>query len=354
MPTPNTIPYLKYQDIQIPDNLLQQQLQQYFQNGQYTEALTLLSNNNLQLEGKAYIANTINTLINGVMTLENYYYQGVTVFLSNLANQYQTMINNLRKRGTWTNSIQYTPYNFVVYNNNIYMCILQPPVGTPPTNTTYWLYLGLRGIQGPPGINVVMEYAWDSDVTYQVNDLVTYDGNIYVALQENTKVLPGTDPSTWMLFIQIETGGIIISVDTPSITVNNSIWFKPQSDPSQATSTTPIIGQFYRYVADSKAWDPMYPNTVFNWVINYGDYAQPVFIDQVTIATSAWQNKTWTYTYPTLTEQSLVDVIPNGALSTAQKSLYNGLSIAISGTTITLTSATTPTVSLPIQIRIIQ
>ena len=44
MANPNTLPSYHYQDIQIPDASLQSQLRQYWSTGQYSEALSLLSN----------------------------------------------------------------------------------------------------------------------------------------------------------------------------------------------------------------------------------------------------------------------------------------------------------------------
>ena len=354
MPNPNTISTIRYQDIQISDVTLQKQFQQYYLTGQYSQALLLLANNSQQLQGKAFIANTINTIITGLLALENYYYQGVTVYLSNLAIQYQTMINNLRKRSNWLASVQYTPYNFVVYNDDLYMCIEQPPIGTLPTNTTYWLYLGLQGLDGPPGVNVTMEYDWEQTTPYQMNDLVVYNDSIYVAIQDNTGVVPGTNDSVWMVFIQFDKGQIYVGTEPPASLNNNVVWFQTQTDPSQATGTTPVVGQFQRYLFDYSSWDPMYPNTVFNWVQDYSNYAQPVFVDTVTIQTSDWVSSQWTYTYANLTEQSVVDILPNGTMTTAQADIYNNLSMAIAGTTITLTTGVTPTVALTIRIRIIQ
>ena len=65
MPNPNTIPWLHYQDIQIPDYNLQQLFMQYYKQGQHQEALSLLAGNSAQLKGKAFIASTINTIVSG-------------------------------------------------------------------------------------------------------------------------------------------------------------------------------------------------------------------------------------------------------------------------------------------------
>lgn len=362
MPNPNTIPFTRYQDIQIPDVPLRQQFQRHFEAGQYYEASTLLLNNADQLNGKVFNANTINILINGILILENYYNDGVTLFLSNLTNEYQIMINNFIRRGTWLDSIQYTPYNFVVYNNNIYMCIQEPPIGTLPTNTTYWLFLGLNGEQGAPGVDVNMRYGWIATETYAVNDLVVYNDNIYVAIRENTGLNPANNPDDWLLFIQFERGQIYVGTTDPTSPINDVVWFQTDTDPSQATDTTPILGQFKRYLGEYATWDDMYPNTLFNWVNGYSDYNVESYNSQHNVQVSDWTNNTTKIEYyiAPLAEQTIVDVMPDGELTTEQQNLYNSLSLSLEGfstptdgITLTLTSNIIPTVNLPIQVQII-
>lgn len=353
MANPNTIPWLHYQDIQISDVTLRTQFRQYMQTGQYAEALSLLNNNQEQLQAKAYIANTINTITSGILELEEYYNTGVTLFLSNLASQYFNLVENLKKRGVWLSNIQYSPYNFVAYDNNIYMCIKQAPIGTIPTNTEFWIYIGLEGIQGYPGTNVTMKYDWNSNNTYSPNDLVVYDGDIYVALTKNTGVVPSLNESTWLLFLKNVKGQIYVGVNSPTNPLNNTIWFETQSDPTQATSLTPIIGRFKRYIENQNIWDDMYPNTIFNLIVDEGNYAAPYFNEIIVIQQNQWSSNQWTYNYLNLTPQNFVYILPAAEMNQSQNNLYNNLSISISGTNIVLTSGITPTSDLPINILII-
>lgn len=353
MPNPNTIPTLHYQDIQIPDVTLYQQFQQYVAQGNFTQALSLLQNNAQQLQGKSYIANTINTITAGILDLEGRFNTGVNLFLSNLATQYSALIANMKKAGTWLANVQYTPYNFVIYNQEYYMCIQQPPIGTGPTNTTYWLYLGLRGAQGAPGIDVNMRYEWNATDTYNLNDLVVYGSTIYVALQTNTGVTPGTDPSKWLVFLVATPGQIYVGTAAPQYPQQDTIWFQTQVDPLAQTTTTPIVGLFNRYNEGSASWEPMYPNTVFTWIDGTADYAPPLVVENITIQPTDWASQQYTYGYAGLTANSFVKVLPVSTFSDEQYALYNTLTISISGTNIILTTTqTTPTVALPIRIEI--
>lgn len=353
MPNPNTLPSYHYQDIQIPDASLQQQLQQYWATGQYSQALSLLSTNATQLQGKAFIADLINILSSGVLDLETRYNTAVPVFLSSLATQYSTLISNFISQGTWNASVQYTPFNFVVYNSEVYMCISQPPTGTVPTDTTYWLYLGLRGEQGAPGIDVNMRYTWNSANTYNPNDLVVYGTNIYVALVQNTGVTPGSDSNTWGIFIATTPGQINVGTAAPSKYVQNTVWFQTQVDPLTQTTNTPLVGQFYRYNTDISDWEEMYPNVLFRWLDGYENYVPSAVEVNINIQPSYWQNQQFTYSYPTLTDTSFVQIYPASGITAVQYAMYNTLSISVSGTTITLsTSMTTPTSDVPIIIKI--
>lgn len=350
MPNPNTLEWLHYQDIQIPDVTLRQQFRQYMQTGQYAQALAILTNNAAQLKGKAYIADTINTIINGVVNLQERYNTGVTVYLADLLTQFNTLVDNLRRKGTWQSTVQYTPYNFVVYNNEVYMCIAKPSIGTLPTDTTYWLYLGLRGQQGDPGIDVNMTFDWNSGTPYQPNDLVVYQGNIYCAKNANTGIVP-TDEGTWGLFLLLGEGKINVSVNPPANPTRDMIWFQTQSDPDSATTNDPIIGTFKRYNRDTEQWDDMFPNVLFTWIVGADEYAPIKMVEDVTIQPAQWQGNTWTYSNSSITDTSSVEIWPNN-LNSAQYALYNSLTIQVSAGQIVFNTTNNPTIDLPIIITI--
>lgn len=352
MANPNTLPSYHYQDIQIPDASLQSQLRQYWSTGQYSEALSFLSNNATQLQGKAFIADLINILFSGVLDLETRYNTAVPVFLSNLATQYSTLISNFISHGVWNASAQYTPFNFVAYNNEVYMCISKPPIGTLPTNTTYWLYLGLRGEQGASGIDVNMRYTWNNTNTYNINDLVVYGQNIYVALVQNTNVVPGSDSTTWGIFLTINPGQINVGITAPANPVQNEVWFQTQVDPLTQTSTTPLIGQFNRYNTDTDSWEEMYPNILFRWLDGFDDYIPMALYIDLDIQPNQWVNQTYTYQYPFLTANNLVNVLPANGITQSQYAVYNSLSLSVNETNIVLSTSSTPAIDVPLIIQI--
>lgn len=350
MPNPNTIPTIRYQDIQIDDVELRQQFKSLMAAGNYTQAIQILTNNAQQLHGKAYIAETINTLMSGVLELESWFNTGVTVYLSNLATQYQNMINEFRRAGTWDSATAYIPYNFVVQDEELYMCIQETTAGIPVTNETYWLHLNIRGLTGVPGVDVVMRYNYNSGTTYQANDLVVYQGRIYVALQTTSGIDP-TDTSRWLLFLAVIPGEIIVSTTAPEDVIDGTVWFQVESDPNSATDTTPILGQFNRYIESSDEWEIMYPNTLFELIDGTEIFAPLLYYEQLDIQVSQWVNNTFTYTNNLIGADSIIKILPDIPMTDLEYNLYNQLTISITGNSFTLTVEDTPAV--PVGIRIL-
>ena len=352
MANPNTLDWIHYQDIQINDVNIATQFQQYFLRGQYVESLSLLTNNSTQLQGKAYIAQTLNVICSNLLNLEEKFNNNVPVFLNNLLTQYTTLINNFINRQEWNSTTQYQPYNFVIYNEDIYMCYSVPPVGTFPSDNNYWIFLGLKGKQGPPGINVNMKYGWNSSTFYQTNDLVVYDYNIYVALKNNNNVVPGTDSTTWLEFLLSSPGEIYVGITEPSNLVNNAIWFKTEEDISSQTTNTTLIGGFYCYNINNLEWVPMYPNTLFHLIQGIDNYSPVAQYFNFVILTNQWNNKEYSYTNYSINSNSYINVFPGNFLNENQYILYNNLNMEINNNTIVFSSNINPTVDLPIIIKI--
>lgn len=353
MPNPNTIETWRYQDIQIPDVALRQEFDRYMQFGQYVEALDLLKNNEAQLKGKAYVADAINKIVNGVLAMEDEFNQNVLVYLSDLAMRYSDIIDSIKNIGSWQATVQYEPYNIVMSGIKAYMCIKSPPIGTGVEDKTYWLELGLKGEKGASGIDVAIKYAWNRAQNYVVNDLVSYKNNLYVALRQNVNIAPDTDPTAWLLFVSYEKGKIFVSDKSPANPIDNTIWFHTQVSVENAPVNVPVKGVFKRYVQNNAQWEEMYPATVYQLVANAEELASKVILREANIQPNDWVGNKWTYPVPTLTQNSVVDILPISPMSEAQVRYYGKLKIDIQGVNIILTTDVTPTEPLNIRIRII-
>lgn len=350
MANPNSLfPWLKYQDIQIADIALRTQFESYMSVGNYSQALRLLSDNQSQLQGKAWIGDSINTLVNGIITLENLYNDNVIKFLSDLSETLQSLVDNYRNVGTWIVGNEYKELNFVAYDNEMYMALQGVPANIPITDTNYWLYVGLRGEQGAAGVNVRQQYDYSSGKVYNINDLVVYQGQIYVALKSNTNVLP-TNSDTWLLYERVVKANIYVSNVAPTEElINGKIWFKTQSDPYTHLADTPIIGTFMMY--QNGTWEEMYPDTIFDWVEDKDQYREVGFEFQAIIQTNEWNNLSVDVSNSHITIDSIVNIMPQSNMSNTQWIEYNKLeSVTVANGKITITANAQITQSLPIKI----
>lgn len=350
MANPNSLfPWLKYQDIQIADIALRTQFESYMSVGNYSQALRLLSDNQSQLQGKAWIGDSINTLVNGIITLESLYNDNVIKFLSDLSETLQSLVDNYRNVGTWIVGNEYKELNFVAYDNEMYMALQDVPANTSITDTNYWLYVGLRGEQGVAGVNVRQQYNYSSGKAYNINDLVVYQGQIYVALKSNTNVLP-TNSDTWLLYERVVKANIYVSNVAPTEElINGKIWFKTQSDPYTHLADTPIIGTFMMY--QNGTWEEMYPDTIFDWVEDKDQYREVGFEFQAIIQTNEWNNLSVDVSNNHITIDSIVNVMPQSNMSNTQWVEYNKLeSVTVANGKITITANSQITQSLPIKI----
>lgn len=112
----------------------------------------------------------------------------------------QTAIGNLRHCGEYDSETTYQVRNVVSYQGASYMTI-QSTTGNAPTDTAYWLPVALKGEKGavlsPRG-------AYSASENYLVNDLVSYNGSVYYNVQSCTGIAP-TNGEYWALLIQ---GGV--------------------------------------------------------------------------------------------------------------------------------------------------
>jgi hypothetical protein len=91
-------------------------------------------------------------------------------------------------QGAYSASVQYVQNDVVTYGANAYVYTnTTASTGSTPTNTTYWSVM-TAGLQ--------FEGTWSASASYQANDIVTFGGKSYVALQDNTNQDP-TEAAYW-------------------------------------------------------------------------------------------------------------------------------------------------------------
>ena len=216
---------MKYQDIQVNDIALQSQFATYWMQGNYTEALSLLENNE-QLDSKAFVAEVMLKIGQSLAIVENYYARDFENALSLDLTLFNASINEFRNRKQWDSAIAYKIGNAVEYNNNAYVCI-QDNTNQLPTDTNYWVELiGLQGDKGAPGIEVNYRGQWLSSQIYNKNDIVIYGDYIWVAMRDDVTITPSSTSDAWMIFLPFPKVKIIVSREQPVNIYDGLIWAK--------------------------------------------------------------------------------------------------------------------------------
>lgn len=219
----NTIDITRAQDINTSDISLQTQYRTAWNNQQYSTAFSIISNNP-QLASKVVNNAFITLLVNGILTLENFYGDNVTDFLNNLLTNWQSDVDSIQYLGDYQSSTSYTVGNFVSYNDAIYMCI-QDGVHAI-TDTASWTLLGLQGEDGAVGTGLSYAGTWSNTSTYSQYDMVSYGSGLYIAITGSTGSTPSTNPNVWLLGVDATPRGILTGPTEPSDIDTGDIWWE--------------------------------------------------------------------------------------------------------------------------------
>lgn len=196
------------------------------QSNNITGAQNIL-NSNSSLANQIINDNTINPLINGVNTLELTPKEDIDYFLEDLLNDFQEMIDNTKIMGEYNANTQYYPHNFVYYNGKGYYANSQPPIGTLPTNTNYWIEYDIQGFQGYGGIDLNLMFSWDNSTAYNEGDVVVYKNKLWCAVASNTGVEPNLNHYPWIIITMPQLPNkASISISQPYNYNIGEFWFR--------------------------------------------------------------------------------------------------------------------------------
>lgn len=170
------------------------QFNTYIVNGQFSNASTLLQSNT-ELQKCIIDSVYMNQLSKTVEEVED-------LFLNDIQNYiHETVIH----KGEWNSAAKYTKYNFVTYSINgviqTFECLRDDtPIGTVPTNTTYWVIRTIRGEdgqQGASGTGLSPRGTWGAYTQYYKDDLVSYNNVLWAARKDNLGYVPYDDSAVW-------------------------------------------------------------------------------------------------------------------------------------------------------------
>ena len=182
------------------DAQLVSQIQNSILAGDFANASAIL-NANPYLNGKIFNANDYNQMRDAILALERFYDEDIYNYIAQQQATWYAEVDKFNYKGIYSSTTQYEKNNMVNYTTTegtfLYLCLQTPQTGTPPTNTTYWRVLTIRGERGLSGEGLSFAWVWDSTTQYNVNDVVVYGNKWWASTQVNRGQQPANGSSYW-------------------------------------------------------------------------------------------------------------------------------------------------------------
>lgn len=218
------------------DGLLIAQYQAALQAGNITQANQILAQIP-QGTQKIITATDLNKLTQAIQAVERFYKTDVKPYIQSQQESWLNIINQFSYEGVWSNGTSYVTNNIVSYTTGgltlLFIATSIPPIGTAPTNTQYWRLLTIQGQPGTSGNGLSYRQEWNGTVQYNVNDSVTYDGILWMALRVNRNIQPGTDSSYWKNVMKLEATTYPIQDTEPTNLQVGGLWFNTSNNPTK-------------------------------------------------------------------------------------------------------------------------
>ncbi len=228
--------FMTFLNIVASDGPLIAQYQQAMEAGNTTLANQILTQIP-QGTQKIITATDLNTLSQAMLSVERFYLTDIKPYVQNLQQNWLSVINQFSYKGVWQSGSSYVTNNLVSYTvsglNLVYIALSDVPVGTAPTNQTYWRLLTIQGQTGASGTGLSYRQEWSNSVAYSTNDAVTYDGSLWMALQPSQNREPSSNPQYWKMVINLETTTYPIQDTEPTNLQVEGLWFNTSNNPTK-------------------------------------------------------------------------------------------------------------------------
>lgn len=219
-------------DMNSSDGALMTQYQTAMQNGDFATARTVLTQipnyNNKILDSIK-----MNTLFDTTVALERFYKTNVEPYIETKQQEWEQLVQlftaNFAYIGPYQQGAQYKQNNIVSAVNpltgdtNLYIAIQNN--SAPLTDTTSWRVLTIKGTQGESGDGLTFMGSWNSTTAYNEGDVVTYQNDLWSALQANTNQEPTSTTGYWQNYGNFPVISIMVSQTQPTQSIGD-FWFQ--------------------------------------------------------------------------------------------------------------------------------
>ena len=222
----------EFKDVVATDAILLSQYQQYILAGDMENAQYIYQQ--IPEANKKFIgALVMNQFADAIMSVEEFYSNsGFEAYTQTKQAEWQAIIDQFSYIGVYNATTQYYKNNIVLYNvngqNYLYINMYNgtTPLGTLPTNPSYWRILTIQGQQGEAGSSTTFYFNWDSATEYQTNNVVAIGSSLYVALQDNVNNIPYVGSEYWERIFTTPQKHYPVQKTQPEGAVSGDLWFR--------------------------------------------------------------------------------------------------------------------------------
>jgi len=276
-----------------------------------------------------------------------YVYKLTTASTGNLPTDaafWDLMVEGFNYRGIWATGTQYQISDLVSYGGKIYIALRDTIGDNPVTANEDWSVF-VDGIQ--------YEGAWSSSTPYQKGDVVKYGGNIWIATTNSTNTIPVTGGSWELLVYGVEWKGAYN--DATAYKVNDIVSYGGKSyicilaatgnEPAQNPSNWALFSQGFQWEG---VWSSL-TNYQSGDVVNYGGLVYVAIADSLNVAPTdplSWavliEGIAWKGSYNALTTYNKNDIVSYGGSSWIAKQNTTGNAPTVGANWDTLAAGTFP------------
>lgn len=212
------------------DAQLVEQIQAAIIAGDFVTASAVL-NANPQLNGKIFNANDYNQIRDAILALERFYDNDIKNYISEKQASWVAEVDKFNFKGVYSPTTQYEKNNLVNFTTDegtfLYLCTNTPDTGIPPTNTSYWRVLTIKGERGVSGDGFSFTWVWNSVMEYGVNDVVIYGNKWWAATQVNRNQQPMNGSQYWTeVLTALPAIQIPVSSAQPTDQITGDQWYQ--------------------------------------------------------------------------------------------------------------------------------
>lgn len=179
---------------------------------------------------KVLTADKLNKYKDAIVALERFWLADIEPYVGGKQVEWENIIDRFSYLGEYNPATQYQKNNMVEYLtggvNLTYIAILQPPIGTSPTNTTYWRQITIQGVKGDSGTGMAFMFAWSASQPYVLNNVVTYDNALWGCKIANTNQPPFVGSTYWEYIFDIKSAIYPVQQAEPTGLSVGELWFR--------------------------------------------------------------------------------------------------------------------------------